>query len=582
MNNKDNNERRSRLHASRDSISSLPSALSSNRTIIAVLALLYLLPLGTAASTSPVRSSLFVVTQIMIFGLLAMSFDLQLGRSALLNFGHVALFGVGAYFIAFTLDADFLPPPFNLLAAIPFPLTLLVAMMIGGFLGLIMGLTTSRLKGTAFAFIALAIAEFIYNYFAENPSISGGETGFRVPTPDVIRTGPFYLFFVVIAFVFLAIFVGMGILYVKKRTDAFGLILVTPVMVIFVSVILILGTNILGSIVVFIAFLLMMLLYWFERSESISNPLQYSEYEKYTGEEKPPDILTTYVLPLGIIILFLLGLGIAFGSNIADMVALWIEDRSTYYFTIPVQYFLVLTCLVVIYFFTRRLIASPFGRMLTAVAQNEQRAEALGYNSYRTKIVVLFISGAIAALSGALYAPYIRTITPETALGVGVTIDAMLYTIIGGIGTLFGPLLGTGVVKYSELNLVDLITGFGLDGRLWLVGLGVIYIIIVLFLPLGIVGSIGRKSGSIKEKLRRLKVGQYEFGVKDADYWVFALLGAMGLFLLLTEDSRFIPIVVGIFSLLGAFGFFILYFFRSDIISRLRAFIKNSRFARGG
>jgi len=574
MSNGNNNESRSRFHALRDTISIIPSALASNRTIIAVLALLYLLPLGTAAGTSPVRSLLFVVTQVMIFGLLAMSFDLQLGRSALLNFGHVALFGVGAYFIAFSLDADFLPPPFNIIAAVPFPLTILVAMMIGGFLGLIMGLTTSRLKGTAFAFIALAIAEFIYNYFTSNPSISGGETGFRVPTPDVIRTGPFYLFFVVIAFVFLAVFIGMGILYIKKRTDTFGLILVTPVIVAFISVVIVLGTNILGSIVVIIAFLMMMLLYWFERSETISNPLQYFENERNTGEEKPPDILTAYVLPLAIIVLFLLGLGIAFGSNIVDMVTLWIEDSSTYYFTIPVQYFLVLTCLVLIYFFTRRLISSPFGRMLTAVAQNEQRAEALGYNSYRTKTVILFISGAIAALSGALYAPYIRTITPETALGVGVTIDAMLYTIIGGIGTLFGPILGAGVVKYSELNLVDLITSLGLDGRLWLVGLGVIYIIIVLFLPLGIVGSIGRKSGALKEKLRRIKVGQYEFGVKDADYWIFALLGAMGLFLLLTEDIRFVFIYTGIFGFLIAFGIFLMYYFRREIKSYLVGGIK--------
>ncbi len=557
----------SRFYKIRDKISGIPSVLSSNRTIIAVLTFLYLLPLGTAAGISPIRALIYLVTQIMIFGLLAMSFDLQLGRSALLNFGHVALFGVGAYFIAFSLDADFLPPPFNLVGAIPYPLTLLMAMMVGGFLGLIMGLTTNRLKGTAFAFIALAIAEFIYNYFAENPELSGGETGFRVPTPDLIRTGPFYLFFVIIAFAFLTCFVGMLILYIKKRTDRFGLILVIPVIVALTGFLLVLGTNILGSVVVIISFLLIILLYWFERSESISDPLQSSERQTDVGEEKTPDILTAYMLPFAIIVLFLLGFAIAFGSNIADMVALWIEDSSTFYFTIPVQYFLVLTCLVIIYFFTRRLIASPFGRMMTAVAQNTQRAEALGYNSYRTKIVVLIISGAIASLAGALYAPYIRTIDPDTALGVGVTIDAMLFAIIGGLGTLFGPLLGAGVVKYSELNLVDLITGLGLDGRFWLVGLGVLYIIIVLFLPLGIVGTIGRRSGFIKDKLRRFKFGTLEFGLKDADYWVFGLLGIIGLFLLLIEDSRFIPIYTGIFVFLTVFCIFLMYYFRKEIKS---------------
>ncbi len=110
----------------------IPSMLSKNRTVIAVIAFLYLIPLGTTASFSPVRSLLFVITQIMIFGLLAMSFDLQLGRASLLNFGHVALFGVGAYFMTYSLNANFLPAPFNLIALIPYPLTLVVAMLFGG------------------------------------------------------------------------------------------------------------------------------------------------------------------------------------------------------------------------------------------------------------------------------------------------------------------------------------------------------------------------------------------------------------------------------------------------------------------
>ncbi|MHA2140791.1 MAG: branched-chain amino acid ABC transporter permease [Candidatus Thorarchaeota archaeon] len=554
----------------------IPSLLSSNRTVIAVLAFLYMLPLGTTAVTSPVRALLFLITQIMIFGLLAMSFDLQLGRSSLLNFGHVALFGVGAYFMAYTLNATFLPEPFNAIAAIPYPLTIVIAMMIGGFLGLIMGLTTSRMRGTAFAFIALAISMFLFNFYAENPQISGGETGLGVPTPDIIRTGPFYLLFVTLAFVFLAAFVGIVILYMKRRTDFMGLILFTPVLVAFTAVLLVFGTNIYGPILVFYAFLGIIFLYWLERKKSLDDPLQFSENtQTITGEVRTPSKAITHVVPIIIVAMTLIGVLVSFGSNIAEMVSLWIEDTTTFYFTIPVQFYLVLTCLAMTYFFIRRLIASPFGRMLTAVAQNEERAEALGYNSYRTKIVVLVISGAIASLAGALYAPYIRTIDPDTALGVGVTIDAMLFTIIGGIGTLFGPLLGAGVVVYSELNLVDFITeGLGLPGRLWLVGLGVMYIIIVLFLPLGIVGSIGRRAGSVKQRLRQTKLGRFEFGLKDMDYWVFGLLGAMGLFLFLLEDPRFLLIALGIFGFLGIICFIILWSFREEIVSRIRGLPK--------
>jgi ABC-type branched-subunit amino acid transport system permease subunit len=544
----------------------IPSKLARNRTILAVLAFLFLLPLGTSASTSSIRTLLFIITQIMIFGLLAMSFDLQLGRTSILNFGHVALFGVGAYFMAFTLDAGFLPPPFNLIAYIPYPFTIILAMLVGAGLGFIMGLTTNRMKGTAFAFIALAIASVIYNYFFENPEISGGETGLRVPTPSLLRTAPAYLFFVAIAFVFLAAFIGMVILYLKKRTDNFAIVLVSPVIVALMGVLLIFGNNIIGPILVMIAFVGILILFILERRKTIINPLQYYEKRGITEETKQVNTLTSIALPVGVVVIFLIGLAITFWDNIAQMVSLWIQGSSTFYYTIPVTYYFVLTCLVVVYFFVKRLIASPFGRMITAVAQNEERAEALGYDSYRAKIVVLVLSGAIAALAGALYAPYIRTIDPDTALGVSVTIDAMLYTIIGGIGTIFGPLLGAGVVKYSELYLVELITEvFYLDGRLWLVALGIIYIIIVLFLPLGIVGSIGRRTGSIKENLRRLKIGRFEFGLKDADYWVFAILGAIGLFLLLTEDSRFLMLSMGIFGFLGFFVLFLAITFRGEI-----------------
>jgi len=549
-----------------------PSILSKNRTIIAIIAFLFLLPLGTTSTYGPIRTLLRLITLMMIFGLLAMSFDLQLGRASLLNFGHVALFGVGAYFITYTLKTNFLPAPFNVIEQIPFPFTIIIAMLIGAVLGLVMGLTTNRLKGTAFAFIALAIAMFIYNFFSENNVISGGETGITVPTPDLIRTGPTYLFFVAIAFVFITMFIGMVILYLRKRTDYTGLILITPIMVAIAGVLLFFGRDVLGPVFVVMGFLAMILLHRIERNKSISDPLRYSENLTLTGEVKSTNVLTTYVLPVIILVFILLGLVFSFGANIADMVSLWIEDRSIFYFTIPVQFYLVLTCLVIIYVFVRRLIASPFGRMITAVAQNEERAEALGYNSYHAKIVVLTISGAIASLAGALYAPFINIITTDTVLGVEVTINAMLYTIIGGIATLLGPLLGTGVVVYSTDNLVNLIEGLGLPGRLWLIGLGMMYIGIVLFMPLGIVGSLGRRIDSLKGNLRQMKMGKFEFGLKDSDYWIFGLLGAMGLILTLSEDARLFPIGIGICGFLGGVGFILVIFFRREIWKKLKAF----------
>jgi ABC-type branched-subunit amino acid transport system permease subunit len=506
-------------------VSGIPSKLSKNRMLLSIIAFLYLLPLVTGAEPSPERDLINVITQIMIFGLLAMSFDLQLGRAGLLNFGQVALFGVGAYFAAFTLNNNIFPE----LNVIPFLVTLILAMLLGAAVGLVMGLTTSRMRGTAFAFIALAIAMFLYNFFAQNQVISGGETGLRVSTPDIMRSPTFYVFFVAISFVVLAAFSGMIILYVKKRTESIGALFFTPVMIAFVGILLLFGTNILGPILVSITLVGMFVLHWMERNRSTSNPFQFMERKETTsGDVKSTSILTKLVLPLSILVITMVGVYVAFETNIVELASIWItQPGSVFLYRIPIQYYLVLTCVVMTYVFIGRLVASPFGRMVTAVAQNEERAKALGYNSYHCKIIVVVISGAIAGLAGALYAPYIRTIDPTTALGVEVSINAMLYTIIGGLGTLFGPLLGSGIVRYSELNLVDLL------GELWLVGLGVIYIIIVLFLPLGIVGSASTKTRALKERLQRVKIGNFEFGIKESDYWVFALLGMIGLFLLL-------------------------------------------------
>jgi ABC-type branched-subunit amino acid transport system permease subunit len=549
----------------------IATMLSKNRTIIAIIAFLYLLPLGTRASFGPIRTLLNVMTLIMVFGLLAMSFDLQLGRSALLNFGHVALFGVGAYFMTYKLNAGFLPPPYNVIGDIPYLLVILIAMLLGAGLGLVMGLTTSRMRGTAFAFIALAISMFIYNLFHQTPSLSGGETGISVPAPDVMRTGPFYLLFVSIAFIVLVAFFWTVVTYIKKRMDRIGLVLVTPVMLGLAGFMLILGANILGPLLLGLAFFVMVVLFWFEKDVAVNDPLQY--FEHHTQQADP---LTVYILPIIIVAVSVFGVVLAFGNNISEVFALWIEDRTLVIIEKLAQYYLVLTCLVITYVLVRRIIASPFGRMVTAVAQNEERAQALGFNSYHAKIVVLVISGAIASLAGALYTTVASVITPDTGLGVGITIDAMLYTIIGGIGTLLGPLLGTGVVVYSELNLVDFIEGvLGLDGRFWLIGLGVMYILIVLFMPLGIVGSIGRRIDSIKVRLRQGKIRGLEFGLKDSDYWIFGLLGTMGVLLLMSEDARVFYLSLGILGFLAVWVIFFTIYFREDIWGGMKSFARN-------
>ena len=94
------------------------------------------------------------------------------------------------------------------------------------------------------------------------------------------------------------------------------------------------------------------------------------------------------------------------------------------------------------YLAMQRIIHSPFGRVMIAIRENEQRAEAIGYDTFRYKLGAFAISGFFAAIAGGLFAGYRWSVSPENSLFFLVTGDALLAAIIGGFGTLAGPLFG--------------------------------------------------------------------------------------------------------------------------------------------
>ncbi len=145
-------------------------------------------------------------------------------------------------------------------------------------------------------------------------------------------------------------------------------------------------------------------------------------------------------------------------------------------------YYIALVFAVVMYLLARRIVASPTGRVFVAIRENESRATMLGYNTFVLKLIALVIAGVFAALAGLLSALWNLSASP-TVLSLDTTIEALLMTIIGGVGTLVGPMLGAGVLT---------VLGYWLNatfGKNWLLILGVIYILLVLFLPYGLVGT---------------------------------------------------------------------------------------------
>ena len=159
-------------------------------------------------------------------------------------------------------------------------------------------------------------------------------------------------------------------------------------------------------------------------------------------------------------------------------------------------YYLALIFFVVVFLVARRLVNSPTGRVMIATRDNENRATMLGYNTVWFKLVAFVAAGIFAALAGALSALYNVSVTPAV-LGSAKTIDALAMTIIGGSGTLVGPIIGAAIIQ---------LLGYWLErwfGPTWTLIYGTIFMLIVIFLPYGIVGTIRARSFRWKEGWQR-------------------------------------------------------------------------------
>jgi branched-chain amino acid transport system permease protein len=160
-------------------------------------------------------------------------------------------------------------------------------------------------------------------------------------------------------------------------------------------------------------------------------------------------------------------------------------------------YFIALAFMFLVYFFYKRFVNSPTGRVCIAIRENENRAKMLGYNTFYFKLVALIISGITASLAGAMHAVFHPLIRPGIS-SVGFTISALLMVLFGGVGTLSGAIVGAALFK-----LLSFVFEFFI-GEYAQVLIGIFYILIVIFLPYGIVGTWKLRSYDIKKGWERL------------------------------------------------------------------------------
>ena len=173
-------------------------------------------------------------------------------------------------------------------------------------------------------------------------------------------------------------------------------------------------------------------------------------------------------------------------------------------------YYLIFTVVLVLLLALLRIVNSPFGRVLQAIRENDFRAEAIGFRTvvYRTWSNVL--SALFACVAGALLALWLRYVGPDTTLSFEIMLDILLIVVIGGMGTIYGAVVGSALFVLAQNYLQDLLKlghsaleGVPLLAQVvtpdrWLLWLGVLFVLSVYHFPTGIVGRLRLLASRVK------------------------------------------------------------------------------------
>jgi len=165
-------------------------------------------------------------------------------------------------------------------------------------------------------------------------------------------------------------------------------------------------------------------------------------------------------------------------------------------------YYLVFGATLALFLTLLRVVNSPFGRVLQAIRENDFRAEALGYRTVIYRTIANCLGAVVATLAGVLYALWLRYTGPNTTLDFAIMIDILLMVVIGGMGTMYGAVIGAALFVVAQNYLQEAMKA--LSGSLqglpllpdllhpdrWLLWLGVLFVLSVYFFPHGVVGQL--------------------------------------------------------------------------------------------
>ena len=167
-----------------------------------------------------------------------------------------------------------------------------------------------------------------------------------------------------------------------------------------------------------------------------------------------------------------------------------------------VTYYLVFVVALVLVLALLRIVNSPFGRVLQAIRENDFRAEAIGYRIVVYRTLASVVSALFATLAGVLLALWLRYNGPDTTLSFEIMLDVLLIVVIGGMGTIYGAVIGSVLLVLAQNYLQDVmklaasaVQGVPLLSQIvspdrWLLWLGILFVLSVYYFPSGVVGRL--------------------------------------------------------------------------------------------
>ena len=177
------------------------------------------------------------------------------------------------------------------------------------------------------------------------------------------------------------------------------------------------------------------------------------------------------------------------GGAAGTLIRLDVRPENFQFASRAVFYWIVLALVVGALILTRIIERNRFGAWLVAIRENEDAARALGVNTLAVKLQAIGLSAAIKAAAGAFYAQYFLFVDSTIAYGTWISVEALLVPIIGGLGTVFGPLVGA-LALHGLAEVTRLVAGRipGIDLALY----GTLLVLVIAFAPQGIQGLVRR------------------------------------------------------------------------------------------